>query len=213
MFVETHAFKAAFVKGESSGFVVSTDSPLNPRPLFAEIYGQPDCYHIFETRRAAEFQMALAATSHPPRDDLTVTEVRVENIRDYQTLTGLKTVILVNRDGQATQSLRVGDMPLSARSQTPSPFLHREGLRVVHAVPAQKAFTPPPPTSEPCPIGLPPLASPQPRSNRPNSDPFSHVPVDEGEAPTSVIRPASSPALPRTGFIHRLLRALLAPFR
>lgn len=170
MIVETHAFKEAFVKGESSGFVVFTDSPLAPRPLFAEIYVQPNCYHLFETRRAAEFQMSVAATGLPPREDLTIPEVSVENIRDYQGLDGLKTIILVNRDRQATQSFRVGDMQLSARSQTPSLFHHREGLPVVRAAPAQKAFTPLSPAKEHCRTSSPPRASAQRQSGNSFSD-------------------------------------------
>lgn len=121
MIVETHAFKTAFVRGEVSGFVVCVEPPSSARMLFAEIYGTPGRYHIFETRRAAEFQMSLAATDTPPRDDLTVTEVRVENIRDYQLLAGFKTVFLVDAGGHLTQSLRVGDMPLAARTGTPFP--------------------------------------------------------------------------------------------
>jgi hypothetical protein len=213
MFVETHAFKESFVQGATGGFVVCTEPPHTPRRLFAEIYGTPDCYHIFETRRAAEFQMSLAAIGTPPRDDLTVTEVRVQNIRDYQLLTGFKTVPLVDRDGHVTQSLRVGDMPLSARIQTPFPFAQREGLRVVHPVPAQKPFAPPPISGEPSAAASRARALPRSLSHRPNVDPFSHVPLDEGERPSRVVPPGASPAPVGPGVLPRLFRALFGPIR
>lgn len=210
---ETHAFKEAFVQGATGGFVVCTEPPHTPRRLFAEIYGTPDRYHIFETRRAAEFQMSLAATGTPSRDDLTVTEVRVENIRDYQLLTGFKTVLLVDRDGRATQSLRVGDMPLSARIQTPFPFARREGLRVVHAVPALKPFAPPPTGGAPAPQPSRVRALPRSPRTRAAADPFSHVPLDEGEPPSRVVLPDPSPGPAGPGLIARLLRALFGPVR
>ncbi len=122
MIVDTHAFKTAFLNNETCGYVVRTAHPTpEKRHIFAEIFGPPDCYHIFETRAAAEFQAARAATSSPPLDGLSIQDVRVADIRDYQVLAGRKTVFLVNCDGAAAQSWRVGDMPLSARTGTPFP--------------------------------------------------------------------------------------------
>lgn len=208
MLVETHAFKEAFVKGDAAGFVVCADVPLSPdRPtnrIFAEIYGQPGCYHIFETRAAAEFQMALAATGDPPRDGLSVREVRVENIRDYQTLAGFKTVFLVDRDRQMTQSLRVGDMPLAAR--TNSPFADpRRGVRLVRSLSTPVPFSPKAIKSLPTVVPAPTGGSPVPRRKKPRLDPFADVPFDEGEPCVPASRPTESP---RPGFLTRFFRFL-----
>lgn len=229
MLVETHAFKSAFVRGETSGFVVCTERPVTPghpaRRVFAEIYGAPNRYHIFETRPAAEFQMALAATGDPPLDGLSVHEVRVENIRDYQTLSGFKTVFLVDRDRRAAESLRVGDLPLSVRTLSPFSLPNRDGLRLATSTPTAKPFPPPstnlappaalPPVDNPPPppavIPSPPAVSSQPRTMprlpfaSPTTDPFADVPVDEGDNRRLTRRRKNSD---RPGFFVRCLRAI-----
>ena len=182
MLVETHAFKEAFVKGENN-----------------------DCYHIFETRSAAEFQMALAATGDPPRDELSVREVRVENIRDYHTLVGFKTVFLVDRDRRRTESLRVGDMPLAARTKSPLPDPRREGVRLARSWSTPASFSPKSIKSSPPSATSPKIDSTVPRRKKPPSDPFADVPFDEGESYPSVRRPAESP---KPGFLARFFRFL-----
>ena len=215
MIVETHAFKGAFVRGETSGFVVCAESSPSPgrlaRPVFAEIYGSPNRYHIFETRAAAEFQLALAATGNPPVDGLSVREVRVENIRDYQTLAGFKTVFLVNRHRQATESLRVGDLPLTARINTPIPFPNRDGLRLERAGPVSKPptalavdHTAPAPT-----VAATREAEPARPARRPMRLDASDLVAGES-APTAATSPVAQPAL-RPGLFRRLLRLLVEP--
>jgi hypothetical protein len=116
----------------------------------------------------------------------------------------------VDREGRATQSLRVGDAPLAARTDTPFPFPHREGLRVARSLPTLKPF---PSTAPPVPSGATPGDKREVTASRPRptaTDPFSHVPIDEGVDPSRLERPATP--LP-TGFIYRLVRALFAPFR
>lgn len=223
MIVDTHAFKIAFVAGETSGFVVCAERPATPGRaalrIFAEIYGAPNRYHIFETRPAAEFQMALAATGDPPVDGLSVHEVRVENIRDYQTLCGFKTVFLVDRDRRATESLRVGDPPFSVRTRSPFSPSRPEGLRVATSTPTAKPFAPRAKTTPPIPLPTTdgdPAASPAATADsRPRrapgalgsatSDPFANVPFDDGRD-SRVNHRATSP---RPGLITRLVRALL----
>jgi hypothetical protein len=153
MHVDTHAFKNAFIRGETTGFVVTAEPPASPveppPPHFAEIYGTTGCYHIFEQREAAEFQLSLAATAQPPVDHLAVREVRVENIRDYQLLAGFKTVCLVDRAGLIAQSLRIGDPPLAARTSPPFPGPLPPGLRIIPSPPKPKPL--PPPLATPAP--------------------------------------------------------------
>ena len=147
MIVETHLFKEAFVQGDAAGFVVCADlPPTGGRParrIFAKIYGCADCYHIFEDGAEAERHRALAAAGPPPREGLGVREVRVENIRDYQRLAGVKTVFLVDCAGQATQSLRVGFMPLPARTNAPFPGPLPIGLRTIRHEARPKGSVPP----------------------------------------------------------------------
>lgn len=191
MIVDTHAFKEAFVRGAARGFVVcdaaATSAGFTTKPGFAEIYGSDGCYHIFEARPGAEAHLARAIATNPPRPPLFVREVNVESIRDYQRLAGRKTVFLVDHAGQATQSLRVGDMPLAARTNTPFPGPPPSGLRLAPSNHAASSRT----------------------SRRPSPDPFSHVPFDQGE---DYPRPNSSrPAPPSPGLLRRLLRVLFAP--
>jgi hypothetical protein len=117
---ESHAFKESFVNGDTAGFVVLADIPDRGR-RFAEIYAGLDCYYIFEDSAEAEWHSAFAAEKLPPQTERQVLRVTVSDIRDYQVLHGRKTVALVNREGQITQSLRVGDMPLWTRSAPPFP--------------------------------------------------------------------------------------------
>jgi hypothetical protein len=196
MTVETHAFKEAFVQGEVHGFVVCTEPPPTVHRHFAEIYGTPDRYHIFETRAAAEFQKALAATGSPPRDNLDVAEVRVENIRDYQSLAGVKTVFLIDREGRATQSLRIGDMPWWTRTNTPFP----------RPLPPEKPAAATAPKSR---IRATLIAAPK------TPDPYAHVPVDTGEEPCTALPPpkaatSSPPDSAPPGLLTRLFRAFFS---
>jgi hypothetical protein len=153
--VETHAFLESFADDKASAFVVRVEQPRPAPPTararlaFAEIYGAPGCYCLFETRAAAEFQCALGATGARPVDRLTVQEVRVANIRDYQVLHGFKTVFLINRDRQGATSPRLGDLPLAARTsppfvRPPRPATAPTALQPAATTPAELAPAPPP---------------------------------------------------------------------
>lgn len=196
MLVDTHAFKSAFIRGEITGFVVIAEPPAStvepPPPHFAEIYGTPGCYHIFEQREAAEFKLSLAATAQPAVEHLAVREVRVENIRDYQRLAGFKTVFLVDRHRRIAQSLRIGDLPLAARTNTPFPGPLPPGLRIIpsppkpatHApLPADPAAAPAPPASPR--LRRPPTLAPAPLETSTDSTGNDSVPPRS----TSGVRP------------------------
>lgn len=155
--VETHAFLEDFADDKISAFVVCAPLAASPadrtRHAFAEIYGTPGVYCLFETRSAADFQCALSATSETPVDGLTVQEIRVANLRDYQVLHGFKTVFLINRAYQGATSPRLGDLPLAVR--TSPPFARPEARPAPH--PAGRP-TAPTPDAEPPPASEPPLA-------------------------------------------------------
>lgn len=207
MHVDTHAFKNAFIRGEITGFVVTAEPPASPveppPPHFAEIYGTTGCYHIFEQREAAEFQLSLAATAQPPVDHLAVREVRVENIRDYQLLAGFKTVCLVDRAGLIAQSLRIGDPPLAARTSTPFPGPLPPGLRIIPSPPKPKPL--PPPLATPAAEPAPPPA-PRPRrklSFAPNPPTNSATSASTETAPAAPATPSLTPPV-RPGLFRRL---------
>ncbi len=198
--VETHAFLEAFADDKTSAFVVcvllAASPPDRARHAFAEIYGTPACYCLFETRAAADFQCALGATSERPVDGLTVQEVRVANIRDYQVLHGFKTVFVINRDRQGATSPRLGELPLAAR--TSPPFARPEPRP---APPSAAALPTPPPTAAP-----PPAPEPQPDRirRRPTLD-LSDLSADSASAATPA-EATAPPAKPSPGSITRLLR-------
>jgi hypothetical protein len=88
----------------------------------------------------------------PPVDGLTVQEIRVANVRDYQVLHGFKTVFVINRAYQGATSPRLGELPLAAR--TSPPFARPEPRP---APPPAAALPAPPPPAAP-----PPAPEPQP---------------------------------------------------
>jgi hypothetical protein len=209
MIVESHSFKDSFVKGDAAGFVVCDESPpILTRPIhpaFAEIYGTANCYHIFEDRAAAERHLALATAVEPPRTSLLVREVRVEHIRDYQSLAGRKSVYLVNRAGDAAQSLRVGDMPLAARTNTPFPGPLPASVRIIRPEPPPKLLpsTPPDNAAE----AVPSLPAP-PRIRRP-----MRLVIDPSPSPSATrteVEESSTPSAPKHGVFRRLLRILFS---
>lgn len=183
MLVEQHVIKAQFAVGAVPGFVLRVGRQFVERP------GERDAYEIFEDREAAE--RALAAASLAPAG-LEVQEVTVESVRDYQRLSGLKTIYLVDRAGRSAASIRIGEMPLAARTNTPFPGPLPSGLRVT-TIPAD-------PKPE-----VPELTRAH-RGAR-NPAPLAHEPVDDGRSPTA--RRASPARSDRPGLLVRLLRFLL----
>lgn len=135
---ETHAFKALFATGAAAGFVVRAGQE------FVERRGEQDAYLIFEDRGAAERALAEIAEQLPSSTRLCVQEVTVESVRDYQRLKGFKTIYLVDRAGRTASSLRMGEMPLAARTQTPFPGPLPAGVRIT-AIPAKPAGPAEPP--------------------------------------------------------------------
>lgn len=151
MLVDTHAYKEAFVDGRAMGFVIADESSpktnFGTRPGFAEVFDLRESYCIFEDRAMAEERIAKAVARNPSLTSLVIREVNVDSIRAYQLLAGRKTVFLVDRQGQTTQSLRVGDMPLAARTNTPFPGQLPRGTRFIDPPPPKPlAPTPPPPS-------------------------------------------------------------------
>lgn len=189
--VETHTFLEDFVDDKTSAFVVCAPLAASPtdriRHAFAEIYGTPGCYCLFETRSAADFQCALGATGHAPVDGLTVQEIRVANIRDYQVLHGFKTVFLINRAYQGATSPRLGELPLAVR--TAPPFARPEPRSTP---PTTTASTPAPATQ------------PQRIRRRPTLD-LGDLSADPAPAAIRTDDPAPAPA-PSPGSFTRLLR-------
>jgi hypothetical protein len=192
--VDTHAFKEAFVEGRAMGFVIADESSptthFATRPGFAEIFDLRESYYIFEERARAEARVASAVARNPALTGLVIREVNVDSIRDYQLLAGRKTVFLVDREGQTTQSLRVGDMPLAARTNTPFPGPMPRGTRFLD---------PPPPKPAPLP---PPAASPSrasadtitpPERTAPRRKPTLYLPASEEPEPSPLAKGEKPP--------------------
>ena len=198
--VETHAFLESFGDDKTSAFVVCAPLAASPTDrahhAFAEIYGTPGFYCLFETRSAADFQCALSATGPAPVDGLTVQEIRIANVRDYQVLHGFKTVFVINRAYQGATSPRLGELPLAAR--TSPPFARPEPRP---APPPAAALPAPPPPAAP-----PPEPQPQPDRirRRPTLD-LSDLPTDSASAATPA-EDATPPATSSPGPLARLFR-------
>lgn len=162
MLVDTHAYKEAFVDGRAMGFVIADESSpktdFGTRPGFAEVFDLRESYCIFEDRAMAEERIAKAVERNPALTGLVIREVNVDSIRAYQLLAGRKTVFLVDRQGQTTQSLRVGDMPLAARTNTPFPGQLPRGTRFIDPPPPKPPAPKPPPPSPPAAPPPPPAA-------------------------------------------------------
>jgi hypothetical protein len=217
MIVGTHFFKEAFVEGRAVGFVIADESVSQSnfatRAGFAEIFGCSESYRIFEDRSAAESHLAEFLARDPGAGRLAIREVNVESIRDYQHLAGRKTVLLVDREGRITQSLRVGDMPLAARTQTPFPVPLPSRARLV------KSSATHAPDSIPCEIikdggatrfypesNIAPRRRPTLRERAP-TDPFANEPFDNGEDGRVRTSPRNSAA--QRGPLARFLRRLI----
>jgi hypothetical protein len=202
--VDTHAFKEAFVEGRVMGFVIADESSpkthFATRPGFAEIFDLRESYYIFEERARAEARVASAVARNPALTGLVIREVNVESIRDYQLLAGRKTVFLVDREGQTTQSLRVGDMPLAARTNTPFPGPLPRGTRFLDPPPPKSAPTPPPAVT-PNPPATETVTPPE--RSVPRKKPQLHLPAcDEPELP-----PPTNGEKP-SGWLSSVLRRL-----
>ena len=229
MLVDTHAFKEAFVDGRAMGFVIADESSprtnFGTRPGFAEVFDLRESYCIFEDRAMAEERIAKAVARNPALTGLAIREVNVDAIRAYQLLAGRKTVFLVDRQGQTTQSLRVGDMPLAARTNTPFPGQLPRGTRFIDPPPPKPpAPKPPPPApapAAPAPASTPAVASAgademnkltarqKPRlPESASTDPISSEPVGDGGKPRH--EPNPPPAQPEkpSGWLGGALRRL-----
>jgi hypothetical protein len=221
--VDTHAFKEAFVQGRAVGYVIADQSrpktDFGTRPGFAEIYDVRQSYTIFEDRAMAEARLDFSVARDAALARLAIQEVNVDSIRAYQQLAGRKTVFLVDREGRTTQSLRVGDMPLAARTNTPFPGPLPPGARLVRTSspmprPAKPPATAPsPPSAEPATPAVP-AASISPRKKPTlqgfvTADPFSHEPANDGSDssdPRTLPRAAS---IGSSGWLSNVMRRLL----
>src|SRR5205085_2496962 len=118
---------------------------------------------------------------------------------------------LVDRSGQATASLRLGEMPLAARTNTPFSDPLPAGLRIT-VVPSTTKPEPIPVVPAPAlatiaPTGTKPKRKPGPlpASAGATTDPFFDEPIDRGQDPAQLLRSTRST---RPGVFVRILRRL-----